>query len=135
MVNRFEETLARIDAGAVIQPCDRETIRDALLSHANLVAFFLFGEEWVIGQEEYKTWVGFGYICELLQQPAEEVHVYDMTGHQIFENSRRSIQKAIRRAVGELVKTQPEIGHHLQLHIKTGGSCIYTGDWAWRFAP
>ncbi len=89
VVNRFEETLARIDAGAVIQPCDRETIRDALQNHINLVKFFLQGEEWVIGQQEYPNWIGYGHVSKLLQHPGEQVHVYDLTNQPNFENARR----------------------------------------------
>ena len=135
MVNRLEETLARIEARAVQQPGDRDVICEALRNQIKLVAFFLFGKEWMIGQEEYPNWIGYGHISNLLQRPGKEVHVYDMTGHRNFENSRKAAQKAIGRAVGELVKTQPQIGHHLQLHIKTGEFCIYTGKWDWRFAP
>lgn len=128
MPNRFEAVLARIDAGAVILPGDRDVIREALRNQIR-VAFFLRDREWTIGREEYRDWIGFAHLQKLLIHSGDKLQVHD------DENGRKAVQKSIRRAVDALIDTQPRIGLHLQSHVKTGAYCGYTGSWKWAFAP
>ena len=136
MVSRFEDVLARFDIGGVIQPGDGEVIREALKNQISHVAFMPLDDwEWLIGRERYPNWVGFQHLYKLLGQPGEQIHVYEMTQQANLENSRKSTQKSISRAVDALVNTQPDIGLHLRDNIKTGEHCVYLGTWDWRFAP
>ncbi len=133
MVDRFKDVLARIDAGAVIQSGDWAAVREALKNQIARPVFMpLDWDEWTIGRKAYKNWRGFEYLHKLISHPGEQIHVCDLTHRPDFENSRKATQKAIARAVGALVSTQPSIGLHLQSNIKTGEYCTYTGDWDWR---
>ena len=133
MANRFHDVLARFDAGGVIQPGDREAIREALEHQIARVVFVqLDWGEWSIGSRRYPDWIGYTHIHKLLTHPGEQIHVYDMTHLPDLENSRKAVQKAVSRVVGALVSTQPTIGLHLQSDIKTGEYCTYNGDWDWR---
>ena len=56
MANRLADVLHRYDTGAVIQPGDRDVIRQALRNQVEqeqpVVAFYLRDREWTIGQGE-----------------------------------------------------------------------------------
>ena len=134
MANRFKEVLDRYNTGAVIQPGDRDKIREALSNQVRMeqqsaVAFFLRDREWTIGRGEYRDWIGFGHIQNLLIHPGEQLQLH------VDENGRKAVQKSVRRVVDALIETQPSIGLHLQSYIKTGESCTYAGSWKWTFAP
>ena len=133
VANRFANALARIDAGAVVQPGDRLAIREALEHQITRISFLQLDDwGWRIGEKAYPNWVGFGHVHKLLSHPRERIHVYDLTHQPNFENSRKSVQKAVGRALDELGKAQPEIGEHLKSQIKTGERCVYLGTWDWR---
>ena len=138
MADRFRETLARHVTGAVIQPGDRDVIREALESRIDKdedrTPFLFDGWEWRIGSSTYPNWIGFTHLQKLLSHPGDEIHVHVMASQPDLENARKAVQKSINRAVGELVD-QPDIRLHLQEHIKTGELCTYTGKLIWKFAP
>ena len=137
--------LVRLETTALIKPGDRAIIREVLKSHIARtgVRFQYLDWEWGVGRKTYLSKRGFGYLHKLLSHPGEKIHVDTLT-HQSqpsaqsvdeavreTENSRKAAQKVLKRAVGVLTDTQPEIGLHLQSHIETGEYCVYTGDWDW----
>jgi len=133
MTDRFKDALSSLDSG-VIGPGVLETIREALemcITRTGTPFQWLDLEEWEIGQQRYRDWVGFGYLYKLVSHPRKKIHVYDLTRHTNFENSRKSVQKAISRATAELLKTQPDIGRHFQNNVRTGELSVYEGKWHW----
>ena len=131
MANRLADVLHRYDTGAVIQPGDRDVIRQALRNQVEqeqpVVAFYLRDREWTIGQGEYRDLIGFEHIQKLLNGEQLQLHA--------DENGRKAIQKSVHRAIAELISTQSTIGLHLKSHIQTGAICVYTGDWVWKLVP
>ena len=133
MRNRPEDVLALIDGKGVFKPTDWEIIREALEREIARPAFIPLDDwEWLIGRARFPNLIGFGHIHKLLGHPGEQTHCCDLTHQPDPENSRKAVQKSLRRAMDEIASTQPDIGVHLQDNIKTGEHCVYLGNWNWR---